>query len=108
MGKVLTQMKWNDVQHKLPRREAMAHWVRHREALTVVVCRTEPPILLPCACTFDPVDQIFVDYDGKELRPTHWMLLPYMPGDPCFFLCGATGKACMGCVPGACPSRRRV
>ena len=107
MGKVLTAMTWHDVRHKLPRREAQIHWEQHREALTVVICRTEPPILLPCACVFDPMDEVFLDYDGRELRPTHWMLLPRMPGKGGFFLCGATGQECSRCTPGACPSRRR-
>ena len=101
-------MKWNDVKSKLPRKEAAEHWKRHREALTVVVCRSRPPILLPCACTFDPIDEVFLDYDGRELDPTHWMLLPHMPGKPCFFLCGATGLECSKCTPGPCGSRRRA
>lgn len=30
------------------------------------------------------------------------------PGQPCFFLCAATGLECSMCTPGGCNSRRRV
>jgi len=104
----MTEKKWIDVRRSLPRAEAEKHLENYRETLTVVVCRTKPPILLPHACVYDPIDEVFYDYDGEVLQPTHWMPLPYMPGEPCFFICGETGLECRMCKPGSCGYRRRV
>lgn len=104
----MTEKDWIDVKRRLPKAEAQAHWEAYREPVTVAICRTSPPILLPRACVYDPIDDVFVDYNGEILHPTHWMPLPYMPGQPCFFLCAATGLECSMCTPGGCNSRRRV
>ena len=100
-------MEWIRVSDRKPIVEARNHWAQYKEALEVIVCNDEK-MVRPCACTFDPFDKCFIDYNGDEVKPTHWMLLPKMPGPNVRFQCRITGRACSGCQPGPCDSRKRV